>query len=255
MLKFKTVHDSLEERGNILKSQFSRGVLPVFGISCSDGVLLVGFSGERRFKKIRRLLDRVVFMGVGNKTYCNEVHENISADINTQSYMILSPGDMRAVDHAIESISKEMIERFRDLYSARYIDCEFLIAKVDINQEDDQLMTIDFAGLVSESDFFSMIPSPRVYRDSIDPKNDNNTRTKRIVDSVKDIETKLGGGLLMNQALEIFSENFQWLWSDKNVFVEVATLSRSMVRDKKFRDVYRRLSEEEINKFFRKRAE
>lgn len=246
MLRFKGVHSSIEERTNIIRSSFADRVLPVFAMSCVDGILLIGFRASKRNIKTRKLLDRVAFAGVGNTTYRNGVYESVSAHANTHVHMVLSPGDMRAVDYVVDLISKEMMERFRDLYSANYIDCEFLVAKVDLKQEDDQLIVIDLSGHIRDCDTFAMIPSVDSYEEESKQNRGEESKPTRIVNSVKSLKNKLSKELSMRQNLIIITESFDWLSRDNGMLPEVAMLLRQNVAEKKFQNVYRKLSQEEI---------
>ncbi len=62
-------HRSLEEREQSIREEFksskSGTVLPACALSCGDGILILGLSRRPKVLKVRRILDRIAFVGVG----------------------------------------------------------------------------------------------------------------------------------------------------------------------------------------------
>ena len=224
------IHDSDEERRNITESNFKKGkVLPAFAVSCQDGILLLGVSSKPNVRKIKKLLDRVVCMSVGDTSDFISMYASMSAFAKVQAFVERSQGDMRIVDDLITRYSESLRMMFRDLYSNSYPECELIIAKLGFEPSDDNITSMAFDGSVTRAERFVVIPDV----DSLKPQV--------VIDRL----------LTMHEAMKVLVDIVKQFRPDAPLFWQVVTLSRQAVREKSFDKVYIQLSNEEIEQWLK----
>lgn len=252
MMKLRgSIHESLKERKNLTIDIIRKGVLPVFAVSCVDGILLVGISNRPGVSKIKKLLDRVAFAGAGNLSDSKETYNSISSYAKLQSIVYLSAGDMRVVEDIRHMLSMEFRRNFRDLYSSDYVECELIIATLGFSQNHDELHSIDFTGSVKSSQRYIRVPNIS-YFDPASPEGEaeqshEKSENKNIDwEESKEIESRLTDATTMADCLKIVGGSVDKFRKGNPVFMEVRILSRQEAQAKRFDRVYKRLSQEEV---------
>lgn len=240
-----------ERRENLIRTAFvADGVLPVFGTSCEDGVILVGASRRPDVEKVKRLLDRVVFAGAGNMVDFGQIYNSMSAHARVRAHVYLSPGDVvRIVEEVKDLVSAAIRERFRDFYSNSFYECELLIACLGFEKGTDEMFGIGFNGSVRSSRSYMRIPGfGKVGDQNAETEGDDsaaNGEDKIGFQESQYIAESLSPDLDMKEALRRIIGGVNEFRKER-IFWEVIILSREEARARRFEYVYKRLSPEEI---------
>ena len=157
----------------------------------------------------------------------------MAARAKSLAIISMSKGDMRVVDHVLETYQQVVREAFRDLRSSVYLECESLIAQVGHDPSEDRIFALDLTGsLVAMDDRrYVVLPYP----------------------NLEDQETEwtiaVSPHTTMAQALKLFKDELTQRHTDTRrgpMMLEVAILSRTGVQEKLYESVYHKCTPLEV---------
>ncbi|MBI2062917.1 MAG: hypothetical protein HYT61_01600 [Candidatus Yanofskybacteria bacterium] len=218
------VENSVEERENKIKKELERA-RPAIVVSCSDGILLATLNNLRK-PKIKQVSGPTAFIGVGIWSDFNKLWEFASASLIAHRFVNASERDFTILDKIIETLCREIRQKFCNLYSADYYQCELILAFLGEDKSNDRFYSIDCAGIEGSSSSFFMIPTVNAVTPPGLSVLNNSTTMQAALRTVADVmeeELRANHGAL-----------------------EVSVLSRDVLLGGKPEETYHKLTSEEI---------
>ncbi|PJE51085.1 MAG: hypothetical protein COV29_02315 [Candidatus Yanofskybacteria bacterium CG10_big_fil_rev_8_21_14_0_10_36_16] len=227
MIKF---HSSCEKRAGEIRKDLKSETTPAFVISCRDGILSATVSGKRKGHKIYRMLDRSVFTGVGSVLDCKNLYAAASSSAKVQAHMERSKGDVSyIIENIVTSLSSQIANQFRNLYSNNYFRAEIAFTVIGQDPAEDEIWCVDCTGDNTLSSNFACLPvddeMAKVLGD--DPEHTWEMDMKTVFRDM------------------VYGSLVKHVKGDRGP--EVVVLDRTKMEEKKFGDVYKRLSQEQIS--------
>jgi hypothetical protein len=232
------------------------GALPPAAIvSLDTGILMLARTPWRR-PRIRRIYDRIGFIGLGPiPAHFSQIHERLSSYSHRIGTLELGPEDVRCEDLATE-VSRLLAEAFHnDSYnSVHYLFAEVMLAEISLAERDsDYLSYVTYDGKVVEaSDSRGAILVSGLSWHAADEEDEEDEVAE--IDEVDENanDDSRGGRLLAKRILDAFEE----LWTpnaDPRIFIskyaelvnsnssgvlEIGWLDRGMVWHKRFDETF-----------------